>query len=171
MVALGAVLFAGASVYAAESGGAWAGRAVPPFSAHDIDGKVVSLSGLLGGSKAVVVNFWGVRCQTCIEEMPSLGDLWTRLGPRGLRVVGVNTDGIGWEEIQEFLPAMEVRPEYTLLCDPEFKVMDAYRVTAVPFTLVIRPDGKATYEHLGYAAGDEKALEQEILKLIDSPDR
>jgi hypothetical protein len=83
-------------------------------------------------------------------------------------VVGVNTDGIGKEDIRELLPTLGVRPEYTLVCDPEFKVMDAYRVTAVPFTLVIGPDGKAAYEHLGFAPGDEKDLERAVLTLVEA---
>lgn len=169
MVVLAAVFLVGGNAFPAEPANIWVDRAVPSFSVRDVDGREVSLAGLLAGSKAVVLNFWGVRCGTCIEEMPHLGALSTRLGTRGLRVVGVNTDGIKWEEIGEFLPSLGFRPAYTLVCDPEFKVMDAYKVTAVPFTLVIRPDGKAAYEHLGFAQGDEKELERAVLTLVGTP--
>ncbi len=168
-VALAAALLAGRSAFPAEPASVWLDRAVPPFSVPNVEGQEVSLARLLDGSKAVVMSFWGVRCGACIDEMPHLGALADKLGTRGLRVVGVNTDGIKPEDIGEYLSALPYRPTYTLLCDPEFKVMDAYKVTAVPYTVVIRPDGKAAFEHLGFAAGDEKALEQAVLKLVGTP--
>jgi peroxiredoxin len=166
---LAAILLAGGVAFPGGAKGIWLDRAVPRFSANDLDGREVSLAGLLGRSRVVVLNFWGVRCQACIEEMPTLGDLSERLGPKGLQVVGVNTDGMGGEKIKETLPTIGVRPGYTLVCDPDFKIMDAYQVTAVPFTLVIRNDGKASYEHHGFAPGDEKALESAILNLMEAP--
>lgn len=150
-----------------ESAGTWTGRAVPVFSAFDHDGREVRLSEVLGRSRAVVLNFWGVRCKTCIDEMPFLAALAEKFGSRGVQVIGVNADGISGEKIRETLPQIGIRPSYPLVSDPEFKVMDAYKIAMTPFTLVIRSDGKATYEHLGFNPGDERSLETEILKLVD----
>jgi cytochrome c biogenesis protein CcmG/thiol:disulfide interchange protein DsbE len=155
----------------AVSAGKWMDQDVPRFTAVDLEGRQVLLSEVLGRSRAVVVNFWGVRCKTCIDEMPFLADLATRYGARGLQVIGVNADGISKEKIRETLPQIGITPSYPLVCDPEFKVMDAFGVTATPFTLVIRPDGKVTYEHVGFASGDERTLESEIRKLVDPTSR
>lgn len=146
--------------------GGWAGRAAPAFQAADLDGVQVSLPELLGKSTAVVVNFWGLRCQSCLEEMPYLAALADKFGTRGVRVIGVNADGAAKEKIREMLPKLGIRPSYTLLCDQEFKVMDAFGVTATPLTLLVRPDGVVAYEHLGFGEGDEKKLESELLKVI-----
>jgi peroxiredoxin len=154
-----------------ESAGIWRGRSVPVFTALDHEGREVRLSGVLGRSRAVVVNFWGVRCKTCIDEMPFLGALAEKFGSRGVQVIGVNTDGISGEKIREALPKIGIRASYPLVSDPEFKIMDAYGITVTPFTLVIRSDGKAAYEHLGFNPGDERSLETEVLKLVDSTAR
>jgi len=52
-----------------------------------IDGRRLELARLSG--HPVLVNFWSTSCAPCLEEMPRLSQLYRRLSPKGLEMVGV----------------------------------------------------------------------------------
>lgn len=66
------------------------GRPAPDFEATDLDGRPVSLSLLKG--KVVLVDFWAIWCQPCLDELPGLRRAYERLKRRGFTIVGVNLD-------------------------------------------------------------------------------
>jgi hypothetical protein len=45
--------------------------------------------------------------------------------------------------------------------------MDDFGVTATPYTVAIRQDGKVAYEHVGFVPGDEKELEAALSKILE----
>ena len=65
------------------------GQNAPDFSVQDSDHKI-TLSQFRG--QVVVLNFWGTFCPPCIEEMPSLIQMQTRLKKNGVTVLGVSID-------------------------------------------------------------------------------
>lgn len=127
----------------------------------DLDGKETPLASLAGRS-VVLVNFWGVRCQNCIEEMPFLERLYHKYGGKGLAIIGVNTDGIDGTMVRKFLPNLP-QVSYPLAVDTEFKVNDAFQMSAAPLNIVVAKDGTVRYRHEGY----EPAIEQEYIDLIE----
>jgi thiol-disulfide isomerase/thioredoxin len=87
---------AGAGRASAES--IWARRnqgrdKAPDFVAKDLAGKEYKLSSF-AGKQVVLLNFWGLRCGACLEEMPYLEEIQKKLGPKGLVTLGVDTDGV-----------------------------------------------------------------------------
>jgi peroxiredoxin len=159
-----------ADAAAVSSGAASAGPVLTPATKNpkapdvsflDLAGKETPLSSF-AGKQVVLVNFWGVRCQNCIEEMPFLERLYHKYGGKGLYMVGVNTDGIDAAMIGKFLPNLP-KVSYPLAVDPEFKVNDAFQMSAAPLTILVAKDGTIRYRHEGY----EPAIEQEYIDLID----
>ncbi|HEV7766807.1 MAG TPA: redoxin domain-containing protein [Thermoanaerobaculia bacterium] len=64
----------------------------PPFRLERIDGKPVSLASLKG--KVVVVNFWGIWCGYCVEELPEVQELARKYaGNSEVVVLTINNDG------------------------------------------------------------------------------
>jgi peroxiredoxin len=61
--------------------------AAPAIDFTLTDGRHVSLAQLRG--RPVLITFWSVSCDICREEMPALIDLYQRLGPKGLEIIGV----------------------------------------------------------------------------------
>jgi len=90
----------------------------PDFSLPDKDGRPWRLSDHLG--KVVVMNFWSITCQPCVEEMPSLMELARLASHRDdFEVVAISTDG-GWEEVARLFPPEMDMP---VLFDSERRVV------------------------------------------------
>lgn len=143
------------------------GDAAPDFTLMSLANENITLSGFMG-KKVVVLNFWGLRCSACIEEMPYLDAIHNRYRDKGLVVLGVDTDGVGIEDVVATLKEIRVAVGYPLLVDPEFAVTDAYTNFLVPLTIVIDKTGKIRYIHTGFEKGDEKKLESAVKKALGS---
>ena len=97
------------------------GKAAPPFTLEDADGHAVSLERQRG--KHVIVYFYP-RDDTpgCTREACGFRDLWREIEGEGALVLGISPDGP--ESHREF--ARKHTLPFTLLCDPDKKVMAAY---------------------------------------------
>lgn len=109
----------------------------PDFTLLDQDGKPWTLSKQRG--KTVVINFWSITCQPCVEEMPSVIELEQLSRQRGgIEVVTVSTDK-GWNEVGALFPQHN---NLKVLFDPDRKVVrDKYGTKLYPETWVIDPRG------------------------------
>jgi peroxiredoxin len=109
----------------------------PDFTLPDKDGKPWTLSKQRG--KTIVLNFWSITCQPCVEEMPSLielDELSRRQG--GIELVAITTDKT-WREVSALFPP---HTRMKILFDPERKVVrDLFGSKLYPETWVIDPRG------------------------------
>ena len=142
------------------------GDVAPLFSVEDIDGKKVALEQILKSGNAVLLNFWGLRCGSCIEEIGYLNPIFDRYAGKGVVFLGVNVDGVKADVLRKMMPKMPNYPKYTVLPDPEFKVPDLYHLGGAPLSIVIGRDGVILYRHEDFKAGDENALEEALRKAL-----
>jgi peroxiredoxin len=112
-------------------------RRAPDFTVRDRAGREWRLSDHRG--KVVVMNFWTKTCRPCLEEMPSLLELATRLHDRDdVELVAITTDP-DWESIRTIFPPQN---DLEILFDPESEVVrDTYGTRLFPETWFIDPDG------------------------------
>lgn len=141
------------------------GDKAPDFTLKSVAGPEVKLSSF-AGQKVVLLNFWGLRCGACLEEMPYLEKFASAYKDKGLVVLGVDTDGVGVGEITATLKEVGVGVSYPLLIDPEFAVTDTYTNFLVPLTLVIDKAGIVQYIHTGFEKGTEKHYEDAFKKAL-----
>lgn len=142
------------------------GDVAPLFSATDLAGAEVTLEGLVKSGKVVLLNFWGLRCSSCIEEIGYLNPLHEKYAAQGVVFLGVNVDGVKPETIRKLMPNMASVPRFTVLPDPDLKIPDMYSLMGAPLSFVIGRDGVVKYRHEDFKPGDEKELEEEIRKAL-----
>ena len=113
------------------------GLLAPDFTLNDRNGKPWRLRDHRG--KVVVMNFWTITCQPCVEELPSVLDLAQIAENRGdFEVVAVSTDK-GWSDVAALFP-----PQFRLklLFDPDRRVVTGkYGTRLFPETWIIDPQG------------------------------
>ena len=134
-------------------------------------GPTFSLATLAGGrssladwnDRVVVLNFWATWCQPCTDEMPTLEGLWRRYRERGVVVVGINVDhGATRALIESYAARLDLT--FPILLDPEMETSNAWRVSALPATFVIRPGGDVA----GYALGARNWNSAAMQTLVES---
>ncbi len=97
------------------------GSPPPPFELPDPEGKVVSLADLAG--RHVVLYFYPADdTPGCTQEACAFRDAWDELRELGVVLLGVSPDDA--RSHQRF--AAKYRLPFTLLSDPDYRVMRAY---------------------------------------------
>ena len=125
------------------------GKAAPAFTLDDADGNAVSLADFRG--RDVIVYFYPKDdTPGCTKEACGFRDLWGELSGRDAVVLGVSPDDA--QSHRKF--ASKYSLPFTLLCDPEKKVMAKYgawgekmmygrkTVGVIRSTVWVGPDGK-----------------------------
>ena len=122
------------------------GSEAPDFTLADTNGVKVSLSDFRG--KVVVIDFWASWCRPCRQENPNMVRLYKSFHDKGLEILGVSLDndrrswmdaihkdGLYWTQISD-------------LKQWECVVARQYRVSGIPFTVLIDRDGKVVAKGL-----------------------
>jgi peroxiredoxin len=95
--------------------------------------------------QVVLLNFWATWCGPCVRELPSIERLHREFKGRGLVALGLNAEEPA--VAREFIK----RGGYTFatLVDEQRAMTRAYRVSAIPQTLIIDKDGKVAAHFIG----------------------
>jgi peroxiredoxin len=113
------------------------------FTLTDLDGRTVDLRALRG--QIALLNFWATWCGPCVRELPTIERLRREFKGRGLVALGLNAEEPA--AAREFIK----RGGYTFatLVDEQRAMTRAYRVSAIPQTLIIDKDGKVAAHFIG----------------------
>lgn len=116
-------------------------RTAPDFTLTDRNGKPWKLSDRRG--KVVVMNFWSITCQPCVEEMPSFEQLALMLhGRKDVELITVSTDR-SWDQVSAIFPP---DARLNVLFDPEKAIVKGkYGTRLYPETWLIDRDGIIRY--------------------------
>lgn len=141
------------------------GARASDFTLRDVDGRTVHLSDYLG-KNVVLINFWATWCAPCMGEMPHLERLYQTYKEQGLVVLSVSMDGP--ESVANVAPTVRrLGLTYPILLDEETRVVGSYNPKKdAPFNVIIQRDGTIYKTKVGYSAGDEVGLENDIKGLL-----
>lgn len=159
--ACGAGLGGGGANSGAEASHALVGAPAPAFELREVSGGGdQSLEAYAG--KVVVVDFWATWCKPCKESFPAYQKLVTQMGG-DLVVVGVSQDDDA-KGIPAFLS--ETGAKFPIVWDDGKSVAKSYDPPSMPTAFVIDKSGIVRFVHVGYHAGDEATLEDEVRSLL-----
>lgn len=113
------------------------GKPLADFTLPDLQGHAIQLTALRG--KVVFVNVWATWCQPCIEEMPTIQQLYERLHTRGLEILAVNLDALGAQVVVPFMQSRQLT--FPALLDTKSFVQRLYRTTGVPESFIVDRSG------------------------------
>lgn len=133
----------------------------PAFARTDFSGALVRTQDAIG-HKVLLLDFWSVFCQSCLQQMPFLKTLHERYGPEGLQIVGVNTDFFAKERILRFMDKTGMQLPYPLIHDRDQSLSKLFSVEALPVLVLIDSAGWIRMVHLGYRPADEREIERRV---------
>ena len=118
------------------------------MDAQDINGNSVR-ENIFFDSKLTMVNVWATYCNNCIDEMPELGEFARSMQARGVQVIGIVTDTLGyyWEKNDDNIAlAQEIvqntQADYLHLVPDMVMVRNLLpQISAVPTTFFLDQQG------------------------------
>jgi peroxiredoxin len=138
----------------------WVGKDAPEIEMPDTKGKNVKLSSLRG--KYVLVDFWASWCGPCRMENPHVVEAYHKFKNKNFTILGVSLDAkkeawekaiaddkLAWQHISD-------------LKRWESQVVPLYKISGIPFNVLLNPEGKIIAENLR-----GNALEQKLGQILN----
>jgi thiol-disulfide isomerase/thioredoxin len=138
-------------------------RPAPGIGFTDTAEKPLSLADFKG--KVVLLNYWATWCAPCVEEMPSLERLHSRLGGPDFAVLAISVDRQGLSIVEPFLQRIGLK-QLPIYLDRSGASMRAFAVRGLPTTMLIDRDGNDVGRLEGMADWDSPAAEALIRHYI-----
>ena len=142
------------------------GKPLADFTLPDLQGRSVQLTALRG--KVVFVNVWATWCPPCVEEMPTIQQLYERLHGQGLEVLAVSLDNLGEQTVAPFMRSR--RLSFPALLDTKNLVQHLYRTTGVPESFVVDKRGILVEKVVGPRDWVHPQLIAQFERLLAMPD-
>jgi peroxiredoxin len=138
------------------------GKPAPEFELEKLDGEMFRLAASRG--KIVVLEFWASWCGPCVVSLPQVDQVSRDYADRGVKFVAINM-----EESKEAAAGMLERHKLQLpvALDRDGAVAAKYRVTVIPQTVVIDPEGKVARHFIGGGPRLGEELAEALRAILD----
>lgn len=136
----------------------------PAFELMSPDGSTLALASLRG--KVVLVNFWATWCEPCVDEMPSMQQLRTRLRPQGFEILAVNFKE-GPQRIDGFMKKLKL--DFPVVRDDDGAAASRWNVRVFPSSFILDAQGNIRYTVTGPIDWTSRDVESKIRGLLTRP--
>jgi thiol-disulfide isomerase/thioredoxin len=113
--------------------------------------------------KVVYLDFWASWCEPCRKSFPWMNAMQKAYGARGLVIIAVNVDTQRMDA-DRFLKA--VPASFQVIYDPAGELAQQYRLSRMPSSFIIGPDGHVRAHHEGFTRDSPRDGETEIERLL-----
>ena len=131
----------------------------------NIDGTTFKLQDRKG--QVLLLNLWATWCGPCRGEMPELVAMQNKYSDKNFKVIGLNTDDEGIDEIKEF--ATDMKLNYELAWLDRKTVMGLFRYTqanAIPQSLIIDREGRLRAVFTGAGSKVVSKMKETVEKVV-----
>ncbi len=146
------------------------GKPAPAFDLQTINGQQVKLEDLKG--QVVVLDFWATWCGPCVQALPLLHNVgrWAKDEQLPVKIYTVNV----WERAETLKERSKIAADFwkqkgftlPIAMDYTDKTAEAYGVTGIPTTVIIRADGVIHEIHVGAGGNYEQMMKHGITEAI-----
>ncbi|MBT7790508.1 MAG: TlpA family protein disulfide reductase [Calditrichaeota bacterium] len=113
----------------------------------------------------VLIDFWATWCKPCKKALPKIEYFHKTYADSGLQVVTISIDNPkSKSKIKPFIKGQKYT--FDVLFDSNMEVRKLFGGKEIPLSVLINSDSEIVFKHLGYKPGDEKKIEEEILKTL-----
>lgn len=140
-------------------------KPAPDIRFTDLAEKPLTLADFKG--KVVLLNYWATWCAPCVEEMPSLERLQTRLGGAEFTIAAVSVDRQGLSIVEPFLGRIGLK-QLPIYLDRSGTSMRAFGIRGLPTTMLIDREGNEVGRLEGMANWESPAAEALIRHYLGS---
>ena len=155
--AAAAALIVSSGYARAQDSGIEVGARAPNVALDDVDGKPVTLAGVIG-KKPVVLEFWAFWCENCRELEPKMIAAHAKFG-KDVAFYGIAVS-INQTADRAKKYAEQHKYPFPMLWDKLGKAAEDYEVPATSYVVVIDKTGKVVYT----GAGGKQDLDAAIRK-------
>jgi cytochrome c biogenesis protein CcmG/thiol:disulfide interchange protein DsbE len=113
------------------------GDNAPPLELKDLFGKIHKIADYKG--KALLINFWATWCGPCVDEIPALQELYSKLGKENFEILAIGVDDQE-DALREFQKRYALT--FPVLIDKDGAVKNKYKLTGVPESFLLDKEGK-----------------------------
>ena len=138
------------------------GQVAPEIALPDPDGKVIALSSLRG--KYVLVDFWAKWCGPCRRENPNVVKAYHQYKDKGFEVFGVSLDRTKEDWLQAIKQDGLVWTHVSDLKYFQSQAAADYNINAIPFSILVDPQGVIIAKNLR-----GPALEKKLEEVLNKP--
>lgn len=128
------------------------------FTLTDINGNLFSLFDC--SSKIVLIDFFGTTCIPCVEEIPTLRNIYNDYPRDQLEIISVSPEDE--DDLRKF--ATEQNMGWIVASDSDGQVSHEYGVQYIPTLFVINTENHAYKKHVGKTGGS--TLRSDINSLL-----
>jgi thiol-disulfide isomerase/thioredoxin len=131
----------------------------------NIDGTTFKIQDRKG--QVLLLNLWATWCGPCRGEMPELVAMQNKYSDKNFKIIGLNTDDEGVDEIKDF--AVEMKLNYELAWLDQKTVMGLFRYSranAIPQTFIIDREGRLRAVFTGAGPKVVSQMKETVEKVV-----
>jgi cytochrome c biogenesis protein CcmG, thiol:disulfide interchange protein DsbE len=137
---------------------------LPSVQLKNLDGASIDTGTISNDGNPVLICFWATWCSPCKKELNAYSELYEEWKTEtGVKIYAITIDD------QRTVNAVEpyinsVSWEYEILLDVNKTFSQAMGVNSPPHTFLLDGSGNIVWQHVGYSAGDEEEVFEQLKK-------